>query len=150
MKPKAARNTLLIMLAFLGLGAIGGGAVLIISPSGALFGMPLSMLENSPFNSFLVPGIILFTVLGLAPCFLIFALIKKTDSKFAEKFNFFNDMHWSWTYSVYVGFALIIWIQMETFYLQSVQWLHMAYMLLAVSIIFAALLPQVKNLYKIK
>jgi hypothetical protein len=35
------------LLAFLGLGAIGGGAVLIISPTGALLGMPLSILEKS-------------------------------------------------------------------------------------------------------
>jgi hypothetical protein len=59
-------------------------------------------------------------------------------------------MHWSWTYSIYVGFALIIWIQIETFYLQSIHWLHIAYMALAILIIFVALLPQVKILYKIK
>ena len=76
MKTKTARNILLILLAFLGLGAIFGGGVLIISPSGELFGMPLSMLANSPFNNFLVPGIILFTVLGIAPVGVTIALIK--------------------------------------------------------------------------
>jgi len=43
-------------LAILGLGAVFGGGVLIISPSGQLFGMPLSLLDHSPFNNFLVPA----------------------------------------------------------------------------------------------
>jgi len=76
MKTKAL-YFLISLLAFLGLGAIGGGGVLILSPSGELMGMPLSLLDHSPFSSFLIPGIILFTVLGLAPFLLIFALLKK-------------------------------------------------------------------------
>ncbi|MDB4918658.1 MAG: hypothetical protein JWQ54_641 [Mucilaginibacter sp.] len=148
MKTKTTQNILLFLLAFLGLGAIGGGAVLIISPMGALLGMPVSMLERSPFNSFLIPGIILFTMLGLAPCLLIPALLKKPACKLAEKLNCFPDMHWSWTYSVYVAFALIIWIQFQMVFLQTVHWLHTFYMLFAVGLIYVALLPQVRNLYK--
>ncbi|MDZ4711941.1 MAG: hypothetical protein SGI89_06395 [bacterium] len=110
MKTKSARNFLIALLAFLGLGAIGGGGVLIISPGGELIGMPLSMLDHSPFNNFFLPGIILFSILGIAPLLLIVALNKKPGSKLAERFNFFSDMHWSWTYSIYVAFALIFWI----------------------------------------
>ncbi len=145
---KATRNILLFLLAFLGLGAIGGGGVLIISPTGALIGMPLSVLDQSPFHSFLIPGIILFTLLGLAPALLIFALLKKPESKLAENVNFFKDMHWSWAYTIYVAFALIIWIQLQMMFLHAVHWLHTFYMFFAVAIIFVALLPQVRNLYK--
>jgi len=136
------------LLGFLGLGAIYGGGTLIISPSGELLGMPLSLLEHSPFNSFLVPGIILFSVLGIAPCLLIIALLKKPEKKFAERLNFFKDMHWSWSYSIYTGFALIIWIQIEMLFLQAVEWIHVFYVFLAVAIIFVVLLPQVRILYK--
>ena len=149
MKTKTARNILLILLAFLGLGAIFGGGVLIISPSGELFGMPLSMLANSPFNNFLVPGIILFTVLGIAPIGLTLALIKKPAYKFAELFNFYTDMFWAWTYCIYIAFALIIWIQIEMTFLRAVHWSHSLYIFLAVAILFVALLPQVRNQYKI-
>jgi len=130
------------------LGAIGGGGALIISPSGKLLGMPLSMLEESPFNSFFVPGIILFSVLGFIPLCLIFALLKKPESKFAENINFFKDMHWAWTYSIYIAFVLIFWIQIQMVFLSTVYWLHTFYMFFAVLIIFVALLPQVRNLYK--
>ena len=117
MKSKAARNILLFLLAFLSIGAVFGGAVLIISPDGRLFGMPLSMLENSPFSSFLLPGIILFLVLGVVPMLLVFALLRKPANKWAERFNFFNDMHWSWTFTIYIAFAVIGWIQIEMLFL---------------------------------
>jgi len=57
-------------------------------------------------------------------------------------------MHWSWTYTIYVAFALIIWIQLEMVFLGAVGWLHTFYMFYSVAIIFVALLPQVRNLYK--
>jgi hypothetical protein len=149
MKLKTARNIHLILLGFLGLSAIGGGGALIISPSGKLLGgLPLSILQNSPFNNFLMPGIILFVVLGVFPTLLIFALLKKTASPFAEHFNFFRDMHWAWSFSVYIAFALIIWIQVETIYVQGVGWLQTFYMLYSIPMILVALLPQVRGLYK--
>jgi len=148
-KVNRTRNILLIVLGFLAFGAIGGGAVLIISPTGEMMGLPLSEFKNIPFNSFLIPGIILFIVLGLLPLLLIIALLKKPESKLADKINIFKDMHWSWTYSIYVAFTLIGWIQIQLIFLQSsVYWLHTFYMFYAILIIIIALLPQVRNLYK--
>lgn len=135
------RNILLFLLSFLGFSAIGGGGVLIISPTGEMIGMPLSLLKNSPFGSFLIPGSILFTIFGLFPILLTFALIKKPDSRLAERLNFFRDMRWAWTFTVYTAFALIIWLQTEMFFLQGVGWLHNIYMFLAIAIIFVSLLP---------
>ncbi len=57
-------------------------------------------------------------------------------------------MHWSWSFSVYAAFALIIWIQVETIYVQVVGWLQTFYMFFAIPLIFVGLLPQVRNLYK--
>ncbi|PZR31029.1 MAG: hypothetical protein DI538_21685 [Azospira oryzae] len=147
MKAKAARYLLLILLAFLGLGAVGGGGVLIVSPDGQLMGMPSSVLEHSPFSNFLIPGIILFFVLGILPCLLIVALIRKQESIFADRINLFPDMHWTWTYTIYVAFALIIWIQMEMVFLKAVHWLHTFYMFYAVAILCCALLPAVRRYY---
>ncbi len=142
------RNIYLVLLALLGIGAIFGGGVLIISPSGELFGMPLSMLVNSPFSNFLLPGVILFSVLGLMPCWIVWALIKKPMYKIAESLNFFADMYWAWSFSIYTAFALIIWIQIEMYFVQSVHWSHTLYMFWAITIIFVALLPPIRNLYK--
>lgn len=149
MKTAKARNVLIALLLFLGLSAMGGGLLLIMSPSGKLLGrLPLSILEHSPFPDFLIPGIILFLILGLFPCLTSFALIKKPVNRFAEYFNLFKDMHWAWSFCIYASFALIIWIQVETIFVQGVGWLQTFYMLYAIPIIFVALLPQVRAVYK--
>jgi hypothetical protein len=143
-----ARNLLLLLLALLSLGALGGGGILVVSPSGQLMGMPLSMLARSPFHSFLIPGLLLFTVLGLAPALLVVALLKKPTSQFAERLNLLSDMYWAWTGTIGVAFALIIWIQLEMVFLNAVSWLHTVYMFWGLLILLVALLPQVRMLYK--
>lgn len=144
---KSLRNYLIFLLAFLGLGALAGGVVLILAPNGDLIDMPVNILEKSPFTNFFIPGLILFLILGLFPLFLIMALIKKYNSSFAEKFNCFTDMHWSWSFSLYIGFALIIWIQIQMQFIQMVHLFHIIYTFLGIAIIFTALLPQVRKLY---
>jgi len=148
-KIRKTRNIFLFVLGFLALGAIGGGIILIISPTGELIGIPLSVFKNIPFNSYLIPGIILFSVLGLIPLLLIIALLKKPESKLAEQFNIFKDMHWSWTYSIYIAFTLVGWIHIELIFLQgAVHWLQTFYMCYAILMITMALLPRIRYLYK--
>jgi hypothetical protein len=106
------------------------------------------MLAHSPFSDFLVPGIILFAILGLCPCYISYALIKKPVNRIAEYFNLFKDMYWAWSFSIYTGFALVTWIQVETIYIRGTGWLQTFYMLYAIPVIFVALLPQTRNLYK--
>ena len=150
-KIKKVRNIFLLVIGILAVGALGGGIVLMISPTGELMGLPLSEFKNLPFNSFLIPGIILFTVLGIIPSLVIIALLKRTESKLAEQINIFNDMHWSWTYSIYIAFTLIGWIHIELIFLQgAVHWLQTFYMFYAVLIITLALLPHIIYLYKKK
>jgi hypothetical protein len=133
---------------FPGAGAIFGGSAFIISHSGKLFGMPLSMLNNSPFHNFLIPGIVLFAVLGVIPVITAVALLRKPSNTFTEKLNLFRDMHWAWTFGIYIAFVLIIWIQVEMYFLQAVNWLHCLYMFIALTLIFISLLPAVGNFYK--
>jgi hypothetical protein len=62
--------------------------------------------------------------------------------------NVFKDMHWSWSFSIYIAFALIIWIQVETVFVQGVGWLQTFYMFYSIPVIIVALLPQVRAIYK--
>ena len=66
----------------------------------------------------------------------------------AKHFNFFKDRHWSRSFSIYVALALIIWIHVAIIYFQGVSWLQTFYILFSISLIFVALLPQVRNFYK--
>jgi hypothetical protein len=51
----------------LSIGALGGGLVLMIAPRGEIMPLPLAALAGSPFDTYLVPGLILFGVLGFGP-----------------------------------------------------------------------------------
>ncbi len=148
---KKIRNLFLGVLTFLSLGAIGGGIVLMISPTGELIGLPFSEFKNIPFSSFLIPGIILFIVLGILPLLLIVALLKKPESRLPELLNMFKDMHWSWTFSVYLAFTLIGWIQIQLIFMHSaVHFLHTFYIFYAILMMMMILSPQMRNLYKKK
>jgi hypothetical protein len=57
----------LVLEIFLGVGALFGGIQFILAPDGHLLGVPLRMLAGTPFHSFLVPGLLLFTFVGVGP-----------------------------------------------------------------------------------
>ena len=65
---------LVILQFFLGFGAVISGGLLIAAPNGSLMQMPLSMLASSPFSNFLIPGIILFSLLGVYPVAVAYSL----------------------------------------------------------------------------
>jgi Kef-type K+ transport system membrane component KefB len=76
-----------------------GGAALMLDPTGSSLQMPNSLLEDSPFGDYLIPGIILFFVLGVFPSIVCYGLLRR------EK--------WSWLGALLVGIALVIWIGTE-------------------------------------
>lgn len=58
---------LLAVLVLQAVSAVGGGVALVAGPRGEVTGLPLSYLEGSPFDDYLVPGLILLLVLGVLP-----------------------------------------------------------------------------------
>ncbi len=56
---------LFILELFNGASGLLGGFILIIDPTGVSLGLPIEWLEPTPFVSYLIPGIILFSVNGL-------------------------------------------------------------------------------------
>jgi len=149
-KKSFACKFLIIIQILLGVGAFFGGLLLIIDPSGNLMSMPISLLDEAPFSNFLIPGIILLVVLGIIPLVVSFALITKWNLGAANSLNIFAKMHWSWTYSLYIGFALIIWITLETFFLKEVALVHLLYIGIGLTIQAVTLLPSVQQYYSQK
>jgi hypothetical protein len=83
----------------LSIGALGGGLVLIVAPRGEIMALPLSALAGSPFDTYLGPGVILFTVLGLGPLVAArLAWLRHPLAPFA---------------ALVVGTALLIWVGVE-------------------------------------
>ncbi len=138
---------LIFLHIFLALGALFGGGVLVISPDGSILSMPLSMLQNSPFTNFLIPGLILFVGLGIFPLITAIYLISEKPVEIAEKLRLYKETHWSWNSSLYIGFILIIWITFELYMIQGVAFIHIFYIFLGLIIQSITLLPSVKSHY---
>ena len=137
---------LLIVLQFLlGLGAIGGGGVLIAAPDGSIIHMPLSMLEYSPFHNFLVPGIILLTGLGIFPLAIAFSLWQLPAWRWPDFLNPFQRMHWSWAASLAAGVITLIWITVEVLILRDIAFLHILYFAWGCALILLTLTESVRK-----
>lgn len=136
---------LYVLQLFLGVGAIGGGVSLLVDPSGELMGMPASGLARSPFDSFVIPGLLLLVVFGLFPLAVLYGLHKQPQWSWGYKLTPFKELHVSWSFSLYIGFGQIIWIMVQTYMWNSVSVIHVIYMSLGLLIQIVTLLPGVQR-----
>ncbi|MDN3686996.1 hypothetical protein [Cyclobacterium jeungdonense] len=116
---------LFVLHLFLGIGAVYGGGMLLIKPDGSGLGMDTEWLSHSPFNTYLIPAFILFTLIGLFPLLTFVGLLTKPDWKWANTLNLYANRHWAWTFSLYSGIIVITWITVQLimtqyFWLQSI------------------------------
>lgn len=54
-----------ILLLFNGIGAIYGGGNLILHPDGSTLGLPLHLLDGTPFSNYAIPGVVLILANGI-------------------------------------------------------------------------------------
>jgi hypothetical protein len=140
-KPPIETYFLLVMLILLSLAGIYGGISLILDSSGQQLHLSIEGSYYYPFKSFLTPGIILLSVFGILPLLLIIPLIKKPDTRWADVFNIYQRRHWSWTYTLFLGIFLIVWVNLQIWmmgYQSSIQILQSFF---GLAIIFFCLLP---------
>jgi len=140
---------LLVLQLFLGICAFAGGSLLILKPDGSLLGMQSGWLNHSPFHNYIIPGLILFTFSGLFPLFTFVGLLLRPDWKWADAFNIYHTMHWSWTYSFYSGIVIIVWITAQLILTQFF-WLQPIILFTGVFIIICTMVPAVINYFEIK
>lgn len=138
-KRPAGVRALILFLAIQAVGATGGGIGLVQDPVNNI-GTPVSILEGSPFNDFLIPGLVLLSVVGLFPFVVLYGLIRR--------------LTWGWWLSLAAGGALIIWIIVEVILLGYLPGtgigLQIAMGLLGVLILVCALLPTTRRYYAVR
>ena len=104
--------------AFIGLGALGGGFMLVRDPSGSALELPMSLLEGSPFPDFLIPGMFLLAVNGVGS--MIGAGLSFTRRRYAQEI------------AIVLGAILVAWIVIQVVIISSFHWLHVLYFILGV------------------
>ncbi|WP_146198551.1 hypothetical protein [Rhodohalobacter mucosus] len=124
---------IMALILFQGVSGLFGGAALVADPSGEFLSMPVSMLEGSPFDNFLIPGFILFTVLGILPVVVFFGLGKRAI--------------WAWPGAFVVSTALIAWIGVEIMMVgyHSDPPLQLIYGLIGLVLLGLVMLPSVRR-----
>lgn len=111
----------LLLLVFLGASGIAGGVLLILDPYGIRWGiMPLSLLQYSPFHSYLVPGIILLVSNGLLPLW-VYLQVKRSRLRYGR-----------WT--AFQGCVLFGWLAVECAMLRMVVWPQLFYLAIALAL----------------
>ena len=138
---------LILLHILLGLGGIYGGGGLVADPTGGILKLPLYLIENTLFKDYLIPGIILLIILGIIPLIIAFGLSVKWKWEVPGKLNIFKGKHWSWSYSLYTGFALIIWITVQMFMIKEIAFIHIFYIFKGLLIQMVTLLPSVQTYY---
>ncbi len=93
------------LLVFVALGAIPASLMLITDPSGTSLGLPLEWIDQSVFGNYLLPGIVLLIVFGLGSLIAAFGVWRRQQ--------------WSWLLTILLGLALMIWIVVQYFTIQS-------------------------------
>ncbi len=109
-------NGLGVLQVFIGLGAVAGGLGLALEPGGESLGIPLELLADSPFATYLVPGIVLFTVNGLGS--LVGAVASFTRYRCAGET------------AMALGVFLVAWILVQVYWMAGFHWLHALYLVL--------------------
>ena len=148
-KNSFSRYILLFLLLFQALSGLVGGFGLILNPGGEVIQMPVSLLDTSPFNNFFIPGLILFSLMGVYPSIVFYALIKRPQWKLFSALNIYKNRYWGWAGALYTGIMLILWIDFEILFIgyHTFLYLQTIYAFLGVLIVIFTLLPSVQYYY---
>lgn len=92
--------------------------------SSGILNLPLSLLEGTPFKNFLIPGILLTTIVGCVNLAAVFSHMQR------------NPNRYNW--SIAGGITITVWIIMQILLIGSAHWLHFLYPGIGILIILIA------------
>lgn len=123
----------IVLLLFDGIGACFGGFQLVVDPTGSSLQFSQEWLNTStsPFQTYLIPGVILLVVNGLGNILVaVMAWIRV---------NNYQDL------VILIGTCLSVWIASQMIILQVVHWLQFVYFAIGLMIVIAGILDKRKS-----
>lgn len=143
------RYLLLATHLLLSINGLIGGLLLMIKPDGSKLQMDPTWLGRTPFQNYFLPGLLLFTFVGLLSMITLLGLMFKFKASILNKVNIYPEKHWAWTYSLYSGFSTIIWITVQLILTQYF-WLQPVILFIGTGILICTLMPGVIRHYTIR
>ncbi len=108
-----------ILQIFVGITAVLGGFGLVSDPTGTKMSVPLELLKNSPFNTYLIPGLVLLIVNG-------------AGNILAGMFTFFHSRH-AVKLAVFFGAFLTLYMAIEVWFIGLQNFSQPSYFILGVT-----------------
>lgn len=118
------KTLLFILLAFVALTSLISGLIMMSDPEGAILNMPVSLLQGTPFRDFLIPGIILATVVGGVNLLAVAYNLNRHPSRY--------------NWALAGGLMITGWIVVQMLLIQMANWLHFLYLGIGILIILTA------------
>ncbi len=118
------KTFLFILVSFIAVTSAVSGLLMISSPDGTLLNLPVSLLENTPFNNYMVPGILLALLVGGVNMAAVFFNLQRHRARY--------------NWAIAGGFMISLWIGVQLLLIQAAHWLHFIYLGIGVLIILIA------------
>src|SRR6478609_7776464 len=121
------------LLLFVGIGAVAGGLGVILDPSGESLGVSVNLLMDSPFKDFLIPGIILCTIIGLTSLLISYLTFKQHLLSGGA--------------TIILGFIMIIWIVLQVYWIGWLTSLQPTFLIIGFAEIILGYVLHSRNLF---
>ncbi|MGD2059437.1 MAG: hypothetical protein PVF87_01095 [Acidimicrobiia bacterium] len=110
-KPTSIKWTIGILI-FLGVTALGGGIEMLVFYQGNEY-LPVDMLERIPFDTYIVPGLVLGIGFGLGSLFVAWGMWRRPEIGWLGWLESLTERHWAWAGSVLIGLGFTMWMVIE-------------------------------------
>lgn len=131
-----------------GLGGIAGGTAFLIDTTGGVYtGDPsfIAILENTPIETFLLPGLFILTIVGLVPLASGWGILRPRRLPGLRWLEDRTGHHWPWAVTIAVGVALLALMVVEVVVMGEVVGLHVVYSVWGTLLVAGPLLPSVRR-----
>lgn len=118
------KTLLFILVSFIAVTATLSGLLMISNPGGGILNVSLSLLEGTPFKDFLIPGILLTTMVGGVNLLAVFYNMQRH----ANRYN----------WAMAGGIMITGWIIVQMIIIHAAHWLHFIYLGIGLLIILIA------------
>ena len=99
------------------------------------------------FPDYLVPGIVLFTFVGVSPILVAYGLLRRPAWRLSEAINSTKGRHWAWAGSWVAGLITLIWIGAETSLLGYIRFLQPVIAIYGTALIILTLTRRARDYY---
>lgn len=76
------KTLLLVLISFVALTGTVSGLIMMSDPGGVILNLPIGLLQDTPFKDFMIPGLLLFTIVGGVNLLAVFFNMQRNPNRY--------------------------------------------------------------------